>query len=140
VQKVTGIGGVCFRARDLKALALRYRATSASMLFPTITMTRRGSNGLVQTAYAPFPEDSKYFGNPAKQWMINFRVSNLEAMVLQLKSAGIAVDVDPEHYPKAVSRGCMIPKAIPSSCGSPWAVSKLLPAPERGGTTPAGLW
>jgi predicted enzyme related to lactoylglutathione lyase len=31
--------------------------------------------------------------------MVNFRVSNLDAMVSQLRSAGIEVTVDPETYP-----------------------------------------
>ena len=34
-----------------------------------------------------------------KAWMINFRVSNLDAKVSQLRAAGITVDVDQEHYP-----------------------------------------
>jgi glyoxylase I family protein len=51
------------------------------------------------TAFAPFPADSDYFGDAAKQWMINFRVNNLDAMVKQLRATGIAVKVDPENYP-----------------------------------------
>jgi glyoxylase I family protein len=51
------------------------------------------------TVFAPFPNDSDYFGNPEKNWMINFRVRNLEAMVAQLRAAGIEVSLDPEIYP-----------------------------------------
>lgn len=50
-------------------------------------------------AYAPFPEDTTHFGGDAKQCMINFRVVDLDAMVVQLRSAGISVEVDPELYP-----------------------------------------
>ncbi len=32
-------------------------------------------------------------------WMINFRVRNLDAMIAQLRGAGITVDVDNENYP-----------------------------------------
>lgn len=49
-------------------------------------------------AFAPFPEDSQYFG-PDKPWMVNFRVRSLDAMVAQLREAGITVEIDPESYP-----------------------------------------
>ena len=51
------------------------------------------------TAFAPFPEDTEYFGDAGKQWMINFRVAKLDAMVAQLGAAGIAVEINPEKYP-----------------------------------------
>lgn len=51
------------------------------------------------TVFAPFPADTDYFGRPEQAWMINFRVSDLDAMVAQLRGAGIEVKVDPEVYP-----------------------------------------
>ena len=51
------------------------------------------------TVFAPFKADTKYFGRPTQQWMINFRVRDLDAMVAQLKRAGITVEVDPQAYP-----------------------------------------
>jgi glyoxylase I family protein len=51
------------------------------------------------TAFAPFPENSDYFGDTSKVWMLKLRVSNLGAMVAQLTAAGITVQVDPERYP-----------------------------------------
>jgi hypothetical protein len=50
--------------------------------------------------------------------MINFRVGDLDAMMRQLKAAGIAVELDPESYPNARSRACTTPKAIQSNCGN----------------------
>jgi predicted enzyme related to lactoylglutathione lyase len=38
-------------------------------------------------------------GNPGKQWMVNFRVRDLDAMMAQGKAAGIAVEPDREPYP-----------------------------------------
>ena len=51
------------------------------------------------TVFAPFPKDSDYFGNPNKNWMVSFRVNDLDAMVKQLRGARIKVSVDPEPYP-----------------------------------------
>ncbi len=51
------------------------------------------------TVFAPFPADTKYFGEGAQTWMINFRVKRLDAAVAELRSAGIEVEVDSEEYP-----------------------------------------
>jgi predicted enzyme related to lactoylglutathione lyase len=45
------------------------------------------------------PTESEHFGGPANSWSINFRVTNLDAMVTQLREAGITVDIDSETYP-----------------------------------------
>src|ERR1039458_9646800 len=51
------------------------------------------------TAFAPFPETTDYFGDAGKAFMVNFRVANLDAMLVQLRAAGIAVELDPQVYP-----------------------------------------
>jgi glyoxylase I family protein len=43
--------------------------------------------------------DPDMFGRAEQQWMIDFRVRDLHAMVRQLRAADVAVDVDPEEYP-----------------------------------------
>ena len=50
------------------------------------------------TVFAPFKKDTTYFGRPEQAWMVNFRVADLEAMVAQLRAAGITV-TEPESYP-----------------------------------------
>ena len=42
-----------------------------------------------QTVFSPFKMDSDYFGRSEQQWMICFRVADLEAMITQLKANGI---------------------------------------------------
>jgi glyoxylase I family protein len=49
--------------------------------------------------FAAFNQDTDYFGRETQQWMLNFRVNDLAAMVAQLQEAGIEVNVDPETYP-----------------------------------------
>jgi predicted enzyme related to lactoylglutathione lyase len=51
------------------------------------------------TVFAPFKEDTDYFGSVGKTWALNLRVRNLDRMVEQLLAAGIEVAVDPETYP-----------------------------------------
>ena len=48
---------------------------------------------------AAIPESSEYLGRPEQRWSINFRVRNLDAMIDQLRRAGIDVQPDPEVYP-----------------------------------------
>ena len=99
MEKVTGIGGLFFRAKDPKALAKWY--------FDHLGINLVSSNGSDSPwrqeagpcAFQPFPEKTTYFGNDAKQWMVNFRVRSMDKMAAQLRAAGIAVDVDQKAYP-----------------------------------------
>jgi glyoxylase I family protein len=99
MQRVTGIGGLFFRAKDPTAMAQWYKEHLGIDLVPADYNQKPWSQEAGPTAFAPFPADSDYFGDAAKQWMINFRVNNLDAMVKQLRATGIAVKVDPENYP-----------------------------------------
>jgi catechol 2,3-dioxygenase-like lactoylglutathione lyase family enzyme len=99
MEKVTGIGGFFFRAKDPKALALWYQQHLGILPVPTKEGETSWEQEAGSTAFAPFPETSKYFGDPQKVWMLNFRVRDLEKMAAQLQAAGIEVKVDPESYP-----------------------------------------
>ena len=98
-EKVTGIGGLFFRAHDPKGLAQWYQ----QHLGVTMTPESEGDPSWQQeagpTVFAPFPEKTGYFGDPGKGWMVNFRVRNLDRMVAQLTAAGIVVKVDRQVYP-----------------------------------------
>jgi len=65
------------------------------------------------TAFAPFAAATKYFGRAEQQFMLNFRVRNLDAMVAQLRRAGITVAVDPEKYPNGVFARLADPEGNP---------------------------
>ena len=99
MEKVTGIGGFFFRARDPGALAQWYLQHLGVDLVPENYDQSPWQQQAGPPAYAPFPEDTEYFGDVHKQWMINFRVANLDAMAGQLRAAGISVEIDPELYP-----------------------------------------
>ena len=99
MQKVTGIGGVFFRARNPSVLAEWYKDHLGIDPTPADYDQKPWSQQAGPTAFAPFEQDTDYFGDAAKQWMINFRVANLDAMVAQLQAAGTKVTVDPQTYP-----------------------------------------
>ncbi len=92
MEKVNGIGGVFFRARDPEALSAWYdKHLGVNHYIPEPWKQRKG-----YTVFAPFAQDTDYFGSTRQQWMINFRVDDLAAMIDQLKAAGIAVETRAE--------------------------------------------
>ena len=99
MEKVTGIGGFFFRAEDPKALALWYEQHLGILPIPTSYGQTGWQQEAGSTAFAPFPETSKYFGNAQKVWMLNFRVRDLDKMAVQLEASGIEVKIDPQSYP-----------------------------------------
>jgi len=99
MEKVTGIGGFFFRAKDPKALALWYQQHLGILTIPTKDGETAWQQEAGSTAFTPFKETSSYFGDMNKVWMLNFRVRDLDKMAAQLQAAGIEVKVDPESYP-----------------------------------------
>ena len=98
-EEVTGIGGLFFRAKNPTEMGLWYREHLGIDLVPADYSHQPWRQEAGPTVFAPFPKDSDYFGKPDKNWMINFRVRDLDAMVEQLRAARIDVSVDPEIYP-----------------------------------------
>jgi glyoxylase I family protein len=98
MEKVAGIGGLFFRAHDPKALGNWYLEHLGIALTPTSEGGTVWQQEAGPTSFSPFPEKSGYFGDPAKVWMVNFRVHDIDKMVAQLRAAGIEVK-DPESYP-----------------------------------------
>lgn len=89
-ERVAGIGGVFFRARDPDALRAWY-AHHLGIDVEDYGTTFTAAAG-DQTVWAPFPADTDYFGGPEQQLMVNFRVADLDAMLEQLRRAGVDVD------------------------------------------------
>jgi len=100
MEKVNGIGGLFFRSRDAATLTRWYQEHLGVSPVPSKEGEEPWQQEAGPTVFAPFPEDTKYFGDPAKVWMINFRVANLDAMAAQLQAAGISVTIDAQPYGK----------------------------------------
>ena len=98
MKKVTGIGGIFFKCKDPKQLTEWYHKHLGLTTNPYgatfewyegADSTKKG-----QTQWTPFPETTKYFAPSTKDFMINYRVDNLEALVEELKKNGVTI-VDP---------------------------------------------
>ena len=99
MERVLGIGGFFFRAMDPKGLAKWYNDTLGVALVPDSYDAPAWETEAGTTVFSPFAQDTSYFGDMRLQWMINFRVRDLDKMAAQLRASGTAVEIDPETYP-----------------------------------------
>ncbi len=99
MERVTGIGGLFFRARDPAALGQWYQEHLGVTLTPSSYEELPWQQEAGPSGISPFPEMTDYFGDPKRAWMVNFWVQDLDAMTAQLRAAGVAVDIDPQEYP-----------------------------------------
>jgi len=90
VEKVIGIGGIFFRAKDPRALAAWYDTHLGISPTPTDLQTPPWVTEEGITVLSPFAHDSEYFPSD-REFMLNFRVHDLAAMLAQLRTAGIEV-------------------------------------------------
>lgn len=98
MEKVLGIGGVFFKARDPKALAAWYAEHLGVPLAAGQTYAPLTAAAGDVTAWSVFPADTKYFGPGPAPLMVNYRVANLDAMLAQLRAAGAAVEDRVDSY------------------------------------------
>jgi predicted enzyme related to lactoylglutathione lyase len=95
MKRVTGIGGIFFKCQDPEKTKEWYKTHLGLDTSPygakfdwreEADSTKKGS-----TMWSPFPEKTKYFEPSSKDFMINYRVDNLEALVEALKKEGVTV-------------------------------------------------
>jgi catechol 2,3-dioxygenase-like lactoylglutathione lyase family enzyme len=103
MERVLGVGGIFFKAKDPKKLKAWYcehlglpTGEHGEVMFMTQADPGPG------TVWSTFPADTKYFEPSTAPFMINFRVKDLNAMLAQLRAAGATVDekVQDEGYGK----------------------------------------
>ncbi|MBI1266551.1 MAG: VOC family protein [Cryomorphaceae bacterium] len=93
--KVTGIGGIFFRSKDPLAsrtwyaehLGLAVNDYGSSFEF----RNAHRPDEINYLSWCPFDENTDYFDPSKKEFMINYRVQNIEALVDQLKAKGVSV-------------------------------------------------
>jgi glyoxylase I family protein len=99
MERVTGIGGFFFRTQDPERAAAWYHEHLGIDPPPESYDSSSWWQQPGPTVFAGMSVDSEHLGGPERSWSINFRVADLDAMVHQLRGAGIRVDVDLEVYP-----------------------------------------
>ena len=124
MERVTGIGGFFFRAKDPKKLAQWYQDNLGVTMTPKSYGEEAWQQQAGTTVFAPFQHDTTYFGDMRLQWMINFRVRDLDKMAAQLRKNGTAVEIDPETYPNGRFAKTADPEGNPIQLWQPGGVDK----------------
>ncbi len=92
---MTGIGGIFFKCKDPKTLRQWYKDHLGFEMnnYGSVFECRQGVDSSQKgfTQWSPFNEKTKYFLPSVKEFMINYRVSNLEVLVDQLKNEGVTI-------------------------------------------------
>jgi predicted enzyme related to lactoylglutathione lyase len=92
---ITGIGGVFFRAsapqqtRDWYLQHFGLESQSWGAVFEWKNFENPSLSG--STSWCPFSNENDYFGNPNQQYMINYRVRDIEELVSKLMNDGIVI-------------------------------------------------
>jgi len=104
MKRVTGIGGIFFKAQDpekLKAWYQEHPGLELDSEVGGVAFKRPEADQpetIVRTVWSPFPADTKYFAPSQASFMINYRVVDLDRLLDQLRREGVEVDDRIEEY------------------------------------------
>jgi predicted enzyme related to lactoylglutathione lyase len=102
MKKVTGIGGIFFKCKDPKKVTEWYKQHLGLDTNPYGATFEwyegEDSTKKAQTQWTPFGENTKYFDPSVKDFMINYRVENVEALVEDLRREGVTILDKIESY------------------------------------------
>ncbi len=108
MKKVTGIGGIFFKCKDPELMKAWYKANLGLQTdeYGTSFEWRHSDfpDRKGYTAWSTFPETTNYIEPSKKDFMINYRVENIEALVEELKKDGVNVidEIETFEYGKFV--------------------------------------
>lgn len=103
MAKVTGIGGIFFKAREPEAIQAWYRDVMGITMEPDHPSAafhwRRADDpeDETMTVWGIFSGETSYFGTGPQQYMINYQVDDLDGMLARLREAGAEVVGTEEH-------------------------------------------
>lgn len=107
-KKVTGIGGIFFKCKNPAQVRSWYQKHLGLITNPygAVFEWRQGADSAQKgfTQWSPFSETTKYFAPSTKDFMINYRVENLDRLLVQLREDSVTIldEVQSESYGKFV--------------------------------------
>ena len=105
MKRVTGIGGIFFKADDPKALKewygrhLGFDVTEWGCSFQWKELGKSDNETPARTEWSPFKSDTTYFAPSEKPFMFNYRVENLAELVNVLQEEGVTLLGGIEEFP-----------------------------------------
>lgn len=103
MARVTGIGGVFFKAEDPEGMKAWYREhlgiqPDEQGFVSFFWRPMDDPDRAARTVWGPFDADTAYFDPSRKSWMLNYRVDDLEALLAELREVGVEVVGEVEEY------------------------------------------
>jgi Lactoylglutathione lyase and related lyases len=102
MKRVTGIGGIFFKCKDPDKMKQWYKTHLGFDMdaYGAKFEWHQGADSAKKgyTLWSPFPDNTKYFEPSTRDFMINYRVENLTALVAVLKEEGVTVLDEIETY------------------------------------------
>ncbi len=102
MKKVTGIGGIFFKCKDPQKMKEWYKThlgLNTNDYGATFEWREASdSSKSASTTWSPFAQTTKYFEPSTKDFMINYRVENLEKLIEELKKEGVTIVDKMETY------------------------------------------
>ena len=95
LKRVTGIGGIFFKCKNPKMLREWYQVHLGlnTNTYGSVFEWYQGADSTKKgfSQWSPFKETTNYFEPSTKEFMINYRVDNLEALLIELKKEGVTI-------------------------------------------------
>ncbi|MEZ5045642.1 MAG: hypothetical protein R2831_01475 [Chitinophagaceae bacterium] len=99
---ITGIGGIFFKSKNPKELKAWYQkhfhidTDQFGFMFESYDINHPQKK--VYTQWSPFSSTTNYFEPSTKEFMINYRVENLDDVISELKNHGVSFIDEMESY------------------------------------------
>lgn len=105
MKRVTGVGGIFFKAKDPMTLSAWYERHLGikpasegenSAMFKWRDSENPDQEGM--TVWSLFPQNTTYFNPSAAPFMVNYRVEDLDGLLDALRAEGVTIDPKREDY------------------------------------------
>ena len=102
MKKVTGVGGIFFKTKDPEKMKEWYNKNLGLVTneYGSVFEFRESDRpeNKAYSVWSPFKDDTDYLQPSEKEFMINYRVENIEALVEELQKSGVTICDEIETY------------------------------------------
>ncbi len=94
MKKVTGIGGIFFKCKDVektKQWYMKHLGLEIDSYGCTFWQEGGVKEKTVSQQWSPFDRDSQYFGKSGQEFMINYKVHDLDGLLKELKKENVEI-------------------------------------------------